>query len=91
MNLISSGKTDVGKTREINQDSFGIFRKEDVELFVVADGMGGYANGEKASQTVVGEISKWWDSFSPVTYDYEFEEMLSAVEQIIAQANKIIL
>ena len=90
MNLISSGRTDVGKTREINQDSFGIFRKEDVELFVVADGMGGYANGEKASQTVVGEISKWWDAFSPVTYDYEFEEMLSAVEQIIAQANKII-
>lgn len=90
MNLISSGKTDVGKTREINQDSFGIFRKEDVELFVVADGMGGYTNGEKASQTVVGEISKWWDSFSPVTYDYEFEKMVSAIEQVIANANRII-
>ncbi len=90
MNLASFGKTDIGKAREINQDSFGIFKKDNAQLFVLADGMGGYTNGEKASQTVVSEMSKWWGSFSPDMYDCEFEKMLSAIEQVISCANRII-
>lgn len=90
MNVISSGRTDVGKVREINQDAYGIFKKEDAELFVVADGMGGYTNGEKASQTVVEQISSWWEMFSPEACDYEFEKMLTAIEQAVEEANHTI-
>ena len=36
-------KTDIGKMRKINQDSFYISNLEDeVGLYILADGMGGY-------------------------------------------------
>ncbi len=46
--------TDVGKKRKHNEDSIGV----DVErsLYVLADGMGGYAAGEVASQMCVESI-----------------------------------
>lgn len=43
--------TDIGKVREINQDAFAV--DADLGLYLVADGMGGHAAGERASQTAV--------------------------------------
>ena len=90
MNLKAYGKSDIGKVREVNQDAFGIFQKEDAGLFVVADGMGGYTDGEKASQTVVAELSNWWNSFSPVLFECEFQRMMSSIEQVIEYVNETI-
>jgi len=47
--------TDVGKVREINEDS--LFVDEDTGLFIVADGMGGHQAGEVASEMAVKAIS----------------------------------
>ena len=90
MRLEFAGKCDIGQKREINQDSFCAYQREDAGLFVVADGMGGYTDGEKASQKVVAELSNWWNSFSPVLFDYEFKRMILSIEQAIEYANKCI-
>lgn len=56
--------TDVGKKRAVNEDSMTSVIPEDPEilttkgaLFVVADGMGGHAHGDVASQIAVREVS----------------------------------
>lgn len=46
--------SDVGKAREINEDYFYISYPDDqIQLFILADGMGGYNGGEIASQMAV--------------------------------------
>lgn len=44
-------KTDVGRVRDMNQDYFYISDVfDDVQIFILADGMGGYSGGEIASK-----------------------------------------
>ncbi len=50
----AAGRTDRGKVRELNEDSFGY----NDNLFVVADGMGGHQAGEVASAIAVETILK---------------------------------
>lgn len=88
MRLEFAGKSDNGKKLEINQDTIFACQKEDAGLFVVADGMGGHSNGEKASQEVVEKLANWWKSFSPVLFDYKFRKMLLSIERTIEYANR---
>ena len=54
--MVSAGLTDVGRKRNHNEDSFLI--DEELQLFVVADGMGGHAGGGTASRIAVETIDK---------------------------------
>lgn len=61
MKLRYSARTDVGKKREINEDSYGPERLEGQSaqlghLMVMCDGMGGHAAGEVASSMAVENI-----------------------------------
>lgn len=47
-------KTDIGKVREINQDDYHISNSlDEVQLYMLADGMGGYKGGEIASNQAI--------------------------------------
>ena len=47
-------KSDVGKVRETNEDSFYISDSlDEVQLYMLADGMGGYKGGEIASKLAI--------------------------------------
>ena len=47
-------KSDIGKVREINQDAYYISDTlDDIQLYMLADGMGGYNGGEIASQLAI--------------------------------------
>ena len=51
MGIICAGHTDIGLKRKSNQDS--IYINKNINLFVVADGMGGHKGGDIASSMVV--------------------------------------
>jgi serine/threonine protein phosphatase PrpC len=54
--VTAHGRTDAGRRRKHNEDAYLIL--EDQGVFVIADGMGGYAAGEVASQLCVDVISE---------------------------------
>jgi len=56
MTVHSFGITDVGLKREKNEDNFLL--NEELNLYVVADGMGGHAGGEVASAICVNTIEE---------------------------------
>lgn len=56
MKITSCGITDVGQKRQNNEDNFLI--NDEVNLYVVADGMGGHVGGEFASQIAVTTIEE---------------------------------
>jgi len=90
MKLRHSARTDVGKTRDHNEDDFGVGEGAGVaqygELLVVCDGMGGHAAGEVASRLGVETIlSTYYSDSSPDRVDVLRRALERANERIHAE------
>jgi protein phosphatase len=57
MRYSAAAKSDVGRKRQGNEDSFCL--APELGLFIVADGMGGHAAGEVASRLAADTIQEW--------------------------------
>jgi len=59
--LEASSVCDAGLVRKRNQDSILAYQYDPGQLgvFLIADGMGGYADGERASSAIAGGIREW--------------------------------
>lgn len=55
--IISAGATDIGKKRKTNQDS--IFVSDELQFYIVADGMGGHSGGDIASAIAIDVMPKY--------------------------------
>ena len=75
MRFIATADTDIGISKDTNQDSILIKHAKadgkEVLLAVVCDGMGGLSKGELASATVIRAFQKWFDEELP----YELENV----------------
>jgi serine/threonine-protein phosphatase Stp1 len=76
-----SAGTHVGRVRKVNEDS--ILALPQHRVWVVSDGMGGYAAGDFASQTVV-------DSLAMLPPDLPPADMMRAVRAAILRAHDLI-
>lgn len=83
MRFIATADSDVGITKDINQDSVLIEHAKvgdkEVLMTIICDGMGGLALGELASATVIRTFAKWFKQELP--YELKHLDMHIIAEQ----------
>lgn len=76
---VSHGETHVGKLRPSNQDAFAAL--EAAGVWVVADGMGGYRDGDVASRMVC-------DAFADFRQETSFDDTIANVRKRLLDVNR---
>lgn len=96
MNFIISANTDVGTTKNTNQDSLSVMVLNTVRgrmvFGVLCDGMGGLEKGEVASASVIRAFRNWATTELPKLCEEPLEDatIRSQWEQIVTEQNQTI-
>ena len=83
-------KTDVGKAREMNQDYYYIAKAEnELQLYILADGMGGYNGGEIASKLAIESAKNYIENnFNKIQHEKEF--ILKLIKDSMEYSNMVV-
>ncbi len=83
-------KTDIGKAREMNQDFYYISQlNENMQLCILADGMGGYKGGEIASSLATNSAREYIErKFELIKHSDE--EIMNLIKESMEYANEIV-
>jgi protein phosphatase len=84
--LIHAARTDVGMIRSGNEDNFAVDSRTERGIFIVADGMGGHAAGEVASEMAVQIVQQELEAVR----DLDGEDVVQLVANALKHANRAI-
>ena len=88
--IIAYAKSDIGKARDTNQDYYYISESiDDVQLYILADGMGGYNGGEIASKLATNCVKNYiQNNFKQVPKDRD--SLIQLIGSSMEYANMVI-
>ena len=83
-------KSDVGKAREINEDYYLVSEPTDeIKIFILADGMGGYNGGEVASKLASTSTKSYIiNNFNKI--EHNRESILNLIKNAVEYANMVV-
>lgn len=88
--ITAYAKSDKGKVREMNQDYYYISTSlDEIQLYILADGMGGYNGGEIASKLAVQTAKNYIENnFKDI--DKDKESIIQLLGSSIEYANMVV-
>lgn len=87
MKIQYSSVCDIGRERKINQDALYIDTGCNWGIFLVADGMGGHSEGERASKAIVTMFRKWIAAVRNQLAGLEWDVLISQIRDTLSEAN----
>lgn len=96
MSYIFGVQSDIGTTKEVNQDAVAIKVVDtdfgDVLFAIVCDGMGGFEKGEVASASMLSAMLNWFENdFPSLGNDFLFDDIKNQWNIIIQSMNEKIM